>query len=217
MKKIITIILLLLVITGCVNMNNLSADDAIDMVFNEKIAKANTAMEGYKIYLPKSMTIHKDKKSNNVIYSNNEKYYLYVDLISYYNKTNNEYEENQNTSIYSKQLDYNKKKGYITVTEKDQSYFVEVVYNYGKIEVITNNYEKAITKSLIILRSIKFNDKVIESLIGNNKLSYDEEEFNLEGPNVQTDNFLKYEENDIYEDVDNELPDEDIIDIKDNQ
>lgn len=217
MKKIITIILLLLVITGCVNMNNLSADDAINMVFSEKVAKANTAMEGYKIYLPKSMTIHKDKKSNNVIYSNNEKYYLYVDLISYYNKTDNEYDDNQNTPIYSKQLDYNNKKGYIKVTEKDESYFVEVVYNYGKIEVMTNNYEKAITKSLIILRSIKFNDKVIESLIGNNKLSYDEEEFNLEGPSVQTDNFLKYEENDIYEDIDNELPDEDIIDIKDNQ
>ena len=85
------------------------------------------------------------------------------------------------------------------MTKLDDDFFVEVMYNYSKIEVITKNYKEAIVKSLIMLRSVTFNDKVIETLIGSNILQYDEEEFDLLGPSAETVDFLK-----IYDDADNE-------------
>ena len=215
MKKYIIVLITLFTLTGCVNINNLNNTEVIDEIFKNPAMKATIAMPGYKIYLPKNMTINKDKENNNNIYSLSDKYYLYVDIISYYNKVNNEYKINTDKSaIYSNIVNYNNKKGYVLVTEYENKYFVEVMFNYGKIEVITEDYKTAIANSLIILRSIEFNDKIIESLIGNNILSYDEEEFNLLGPNSKTDTFLQYEQNDKYEDIDNELPDEDIIDIE---
>lgn len=218
MKKYIIASVILLLLTGCVNINNLNNSEVVEELFKEEVMKTNTAMEGYKIYLPRNMTLIKDKKSNNILYSNDDKYYLYVDLISYNNKENNEYRINtEKSAIFSKILNYNNKNGYILVTEYENKYFVEVMYNYGKIEVITKDYKDAIINSIIILRSIKFNDKVIDSLIGNNILNYDEEEFSLLGPNSKTDSFLEYELKDIYQDVDNELPDEDVIEIEEDE
>ena len=215
MKKYIIASIILLLLTGCVNINNLNNSEVVEELFKEKTMETNTAMEGYKIYLPRNMTLTKDKKSNNILYSDNDKYYLYVDLVSYNNKENNQYKINtEKSSIFSKILNYDGKNGYILVTEYENKYFVEVMYNYGKIEVITKDYKKALINSIIVLRSIKFNDKVIDSLIGSNILNYDEEEFNLLGPNKKTDSFLEYELNDIYQDIDDELPDEDLIDIE---
>ena len=216
MKKNIIIIGILFLLTGCSSINTLSNTELIDEIFSHKSMVANVAMPGYNRYLPKNMTIKKGQATNNIILSEKDKYYLYVDVISYYNKAENKYHINsEKSAIYSKNIDYNDQKGYILVTEYENKYFVEVMYNYGKIEVITKDYKKAITNSLIILKSITFNDKIIESLIGKNILSYDEEEFNLLGPNAdKTDTFLQYEQNDVYEDIDNELPDEDIIDIE---
>ena len=218
-KKIILCIISVLLLTGCslYNIDNLTNDELIEITLKEK-SKTNTNLEGYKLYIPKGMVLENDFKSNNTIYKNNEKYYLYVDLISYYNKVQNEYKINtEKTSIYSKTFSYNNKEGYILVTEHNDKYFVEVMYNYAKIEVITNDIKESITTSLIILNNITYSDKVIESLIGNNQLTYDEEEFNLLGPNNNTknDNFLQYEEEfGNFVDTENELPDEDKIDIK---
>lgn len=218
-NKYVVIVLVCLLLTGCniYNINKLSHDELVEKVLSTNNIKTNIAQEGYKIYVPEGMSIIGDFKNNNTLYSNGEKYYLYVDLISYYNKIDNEYKINEEkTTIYSKVLNYNEKVGYILVTEYENKYFVEVMYNYGKIEVITNNINDALAKSLLVLNSIEYSDKVIESLIGDNILTYDEEQFNLLGPDAKTDNFLQYEEDyGTFEDVDNELPDEDKIDIKD--
>ena len=40
------------------------------------------------------------------------------------------------------------------------------MYNYSKIEVITDNYKESLFKSITILNNIKYNDKILESLIG---------------------------------------------------
>lgn len=172
MKKYIIVLVILFALTGCVNINNLNNTEVIDEIFRSDAMKPNVAMSGYKIYLPKNMTITKDKENNNIIYSSFDKYYLYVDIISYYNKTSNEYKINtEKSAIYSNIVNYNNRKGYVLVTEYKDKYFVESMYNYGKIEVITEDYKTAIANSLIILRSIEFNDKIIESLIGNNILN----------------------------------------------
>jgi hypothetical protein len=53
------------------------------------------------------------------------------------------------------------------------------MYNHAKIEVISSNLKKALVNSLIVLNSIEYNDKIIESLIGSNVLDYDEESYKL--------------------------------------
>ncbi len=44
-----------------------------------------------------------------------------------------------------------------------------------------------------ILSSVKYNDRVVESHVGNNKATTQEERFNIFDTNIENDNFLKYE------------------------
>ena len=55
------------------------------------------------------------------------------------------------------------------------------MFNYAKIEVLVDKDQlvNAMNNMCYILRSIKFNDKVLESLVGDNVLSYTEENFTL--------------------------------------
>ena len=48
-----------------------------------------------------------------------------------------------------------------------------------------------------ILRSVKFNDKVLESLVGDNVLSYAEESFSLFDTTTTHDDFLEVESNNL--------------------
>ena len=192
-KYLIGVIMLLLLVCGCSNINNLSYNEIVSNSLNNK-AKANTALKGYKIYLPLDMSLLNDENGNNVLYSFGDKYYLYVDLVSYYNKVSNNYKVNDDSNaIYSVILGND---GYVLVTQYNNEYFIEVMYNYAKIEVISSDIKNAISRSLVVLNSISYNDNVIETLLGN------------------TENFLKYEEDyGTYED-DGKAPDEDKIEIK---
>ena len=99
----------------------------------------------------------------------------------------------ENDIHYSKKLDYNDKVGYIRIEKLNKGYFVEFVYNYAKMEacVTEENLANVITNMCYILRTIKFNDAVLESLIGENVLSYKEEEFTLFENNESSDVFLE--------------------------
>ena len=209
-KYLIGVIMLLLLVCGCSNINNLSYNEIVSNSLNNK-AKANTALKGYKIYLPLDMSLLNDENDNNVLYSFGDKYYLYVDLVSYYNKVSNNYKVNDDSNaIYSEILGND---GYVLVTQYNNEYFIEVMYNYAKIEVISSDIKNAISRSLVVLNSISYNDNVIETLLGNS-IDYNEEKFELLGPSVNTENFLKYEEDyGTYED-DGKAPDEDKIEIK---
>ena len=209
-KYLIGVIMLLLLVCGCSNINNLSYNEIVSNSLNNK-AKANTALKGYKIYLPLDMSLLNDENGNNVLYSFGDKYYLYVDLVSYYNKVSNNYKVNDDSNaIYSEILGND---GYVLVTQYNNEYFIEVMYNYAKIEVISSDIKNAISRSLVVLNSISYNDNVIETLLGNS-IDYNEEKFELLGPSVNTENFLKYEEDyGTYED-DGKAPDEDKIEIK---
>lgn len=214
MKKLFFLLILaILLTTGCSlkNIKNIDNEKIIDAVFNTKKSKANTPFKGYKLYLPNGLSIIGDSNNNNVLFSNGDKYYLYVDIVSYYNKKENQYKINtEKEAFFSTVLNYNKKNGYVLITKYKDKYFVEVMYNYGKIEVITRDYKDAMAKSLLVLRSIKYNNKIIKTLIGTNVLQYDEEEFNLLGPKNETIDFLQE-----YEDVNNEFDFEEEIEISD--
>lgn len=214
MKKYVIIILALFILTGCTNLNELSYDQVIETVFNEKQLKNNTYLEGYKMYLPQEMTIIGDLEGNDILYSMGDKYYLYVDLVSYYNKKENKYNIESKNYEYSKDISYNDLSGYVLVSDSKGGHLVEVMYNYAKIEVVTNDVKHAIANSLTVLKSIDYNYKIIDSMIGSNALVYDSELFTLLGPKKDTDNFLKYvEEYGVYDEEDSEN-DEDIIEME---
>jgi len=215
MKKarILIILVGLFVLAGCTSykINDLSYEEIVDVILYEKSPKTNNALQGFKYYLPRDMKILSTVNNNEVIYSNQDKYYLYVDIVSYYNKTNNDYNlELTGNRIYTRKIDYQGKKGYVIITKQEDNCFLEVMHNYGKIELLTKEerINDALAKSITILSSIEYNDKIIDSLIGEKSLNYSEETYNL-SPSESHDNFLDYVQD--YVDVDNEIPDEEII------
>ena len=213
MKKCLILVLVLFVLTGCVKLNDLTYDEVIDKTLKQDISKTNTNHEGYKLYIPENMTLLGDLKGNDVLYCDGDKYYLYVDLVSYYNKKQNKYNVEKQDFVYSKDIDYDDLSGYVTLTNSKGGYLLEIMYNYAKIEVVTNDVNKAIANSLIVLKSIEYNYKIIDSMIGSNTLVYDSELFTLLGPSNKSDNFLSYiEEYGVYDEEDYE-EDEDVIDI----
>lgn len=213
MKKYLILFALLFIVTGCVNMNDVSYDEVLDNSLSLDTLKANTYLEGYKMYLPQDMTMIGDLNGNVVLYSHSDKYYLYVDLVSFYNKKENNYSFEMSNYEYSQKIDddFN---GYVLVSKSLGGYLVEVMYNYAKIEVITNDVSRAIINSVVVLKSIDYNYKIIDSMIGSNTLVYDSELFSLLGPKKDSDKFLQYvEEYGAYDEKEDSF-DEDIIDMK---
>lgn len=213
MKKYILLIIALLCLTGCTNIDNLNYSGIIDKTLKEDSLKTNTYLEGYKLYLPLHMTLIGDLDGNEILYSYGDKYYLYVDIISYYNKKQNNYEFDSDGYEFSKDISYNDLNGYVLVSKSKGGYLVQVMYNYAKIEVITNDVKRAISDSLIVLKNIDYNYKIIDSMIGSNALVYDSKLFTL-GPEKNTDSFLQYvEEYGVYDEKDSKT-DEDVIDME---
>ena len=184
MKRLIVLLSIVVVLTtGCsvYKLDNTNISKNIKILLSHKTNLHNVNYDGYRYYLPKGVSfVNKDSYNALLKDMNNNRYYMYVDVISYYHKKENDYEIN-NDSHYSQRLDYNNKTGYVQIDEIDDKYFIQFVYNYVKIEayVSKKNLTDSITNICYILRSVKFNDSVIESLIGENALDYQEEDFSL--------------------------------------
>ena len=88
-KKILLIIFVLLSLTGCVNLKNLSYDDIINTLSN-KPKNPNNFEKGYQYYLPKGLSLIDGGPNYAILESSNITYYLYVDLVSYINNNENE-------------------------------------------------------------------------------------------------------------------------------
>lgn len=207
MKKYILVITLLL-LCGCTNINNASVQDITKEVLGSKINSYNEYRTGYKYYLPQGLNVNSSKKYNEILNDDKYKYYLYVDLVSYLKKTELSYKVNENAYL-SMTLD---DKGYLEINEKNDKYLIEIMYNYAKIEVIVNSNDiaSAITNSLIILTSVNYNDDIIDNLLEEDVLNYSEETFNIFETNSNDSNFLKVvEEYDNYNE--DEVPDYDLI------
>ena len=217
MKKYIIVVCFvsLFLLTGCNNIYKLEYDNIVNEALSYDNSKENTYLQGYKLYLPPHMSLIGDLKSNNILYSYGDKYYLYVDLISYYNKKENKYNIFHDSYVYSKEFNDDGLSGYVVVSESKGGFLVEVMYNYAKIEVVTDDINRAITDSIVVLKNIKYNYKIIDSMIGSNALVYDSEAFTLLGPEKDSsDNFLSYEEEyGNYDENDSRNIDDDFIDI----
>jgi|GEM_PF-1667351 len=154
MKKIILIIIILVSVAGCTNINKLSYDDIVNNITTIS-TKDNIYRTGYSYYLPRGMKVADSTLYNEVIEDANSKYYLYVDVVSYYKKVTKDYEINSNV-IYSSKISYNDKFGYVEVNLlKNDKYLVEIMYNYAKIEVIVDK-SKCKEAMLSIINTSKF-------------------------------------------------------------
>lgn len=182
-KLIILLSILVLLVTGC-SVHKFDENDIgsnVKYLLSHKTKMHNVNFDGYKYFVPKGTKFLNKQEYNSILLDKyDNKYYMYVDAVSYYHKTDIEYKVNK-SSHYSKKLKYGKKDGYLQIDELDKSYFIQYMYNYTKIEayVKKSSLNDAIINMSYILRSVDFNDNVLESLIGNNILSYKEEKYSL--------------------------------------
>ena len=211
MKKIIILILSITLLCGCTKIDNNNIEQIINKIISSKSNNANEYKNGYKFYLPSNLMIDKINERNIVFRENGLKYYMFVDIVSYYHKVENSYKIKDNAYM-SKLINYDNKSGYIEINLKNDKYLIEIMYNYAKIEVIVNSNDiaSAITNSLIILTSVNYNDDIIDNLLEEDVLNYSEETFNIFETNSNDSNFLKVvEEYDNYNE--DEVPDYDLI------
>ena len=223
-KKIILLIISILTLTGCTNLTNMSTDEVVDVMLKNDTNLSNNVFDGYKYYIPKGLRLlEKDEYNASFKDEYNNTYYFYIDVVSFYNKEEAEYKVN-NKAYFSKELDYNNKKGYLEITkiEDTDRYFIEYMYNYGKIEAFVkeNEIKSAIINMSSVLKSLEFNRTVLESLIGNNVLDYKEDTYDVMKPKGSTatkDTYLEYEEKyGIYEGYGDNNTSEDRIEIEEN-
>ena len=210
MKKIILIIIILVLTAGCTNINKLSYDDIVNNITTMS-TKDNIYRTGYSYYLPRGMKVADSTLYNEVIEDANSKYYLYVDVVSFYKKITKEYEINNN-AIYSSKINYNDKFGYVEVNLlKNDKYLVEIMYNYAKIEVIVDKSKckEAMLSIINILKSVEYNDSIIANLMGDDILNFNEEEFNIFNTKGSESNYLTVDND--YKDEEDKIFDQDLI------
>lgn len=212
MKKIVLILLMVLLLTGCTSVQKMSFEEIIDKSLNSNVSLANEYRNGYKYYLPKGLRITMKNDYNEEIKSGDYVYYLYVDLISYYNKVIEKFEEREDI-YYSKPIDFKDKYGYLEIKFiKDKKYLIEIMYNYAKIEVIVREKDINVTvaNAISILSSINYNDTRLEKIVGEELSSFNELEYNI-FKTTHESNYLELVSKDVYEEQKEIVPDTDLI------
>ncbi len=195
LKKILIVICLFLLV-GCSNdINELTLEEIIDSSIAEESNLYNTNNKGYRYFLPSGFTIKKDADFNQELISRNRIYYLNVNVVSYYYKSEDSVERDiDDYKYYSFSKD--DKTGYLRIRKNNDNFFVELCYNYAIIEVEVEESELryAISRGITILKSIKYNDLVIEKHINDNDLKSSETIYKIPEPKKKDDskNILQY-------------------------
>lgn len=218
MKKLVVLLsAVVLLLTGC-SVVQLDASDIgknMKILLSEDVDIYNVHFDGYKYFVPKGLTFL-NKEEYNAIFTDryNNKYYLYVDAIGYYHKSEIDYKV-ENDIHYSKVLNYIDKTGYIRIEKLEDEYFIKFVFNYAKMEayVSENDLASVVTNMCYVLRTIEFNDAVLESLIGENILSYKEEEFTLFDNSETNEIFLQTADPESIDDEDDVFDDDFDLDL----
>ncbi len=210
-KKIIIILLMLIFVTGCTNINDLSYDDIINTIDSEKMP--NTYRRGFSFYKPDGLAIE-DAGLNYIIFSSNTvNYYLYLDFINYRGGEDITPKVSSN-SIYNKKINNNGFLGYIDIKLwQNNQYLIEIMYNYAKIEVMVDKdlINSVLINSINILKSIRYNDTIIDIILKSDSLDYTEEIFDIFKDVTSNSNTLQYEIDNVDEEVKEEIIDTDYI------
>ena len=224
MKKKLLLLISIFTLTGCTNLTNQSIDEIVDTMLENDINLSNNVFDGYKYYIPRGLRLDSKDDYNAVLKDEyNNTYYFYIDVISYYNEEDMDFTINKD-AYFSKELNYNDNKGYLEITKMENSnkYFIEYMYNYGKMEAFVeeNEIDCAIINMSSVLSSLDFNRTVLETLIGNNVLNYREDTYDVMRPKGSTatkDTYLEYHEKyGVYEGYGDNNRREDTIEIEEN-
>lgn len=185
---------------ACQTLQNTTIDE-LTIKLNQSINKVNTYRTGYSYYLPSGLSVKEYSLYNEVIESENITFYFYVDLISYFNKINFDYQKN-NSSYFSKALNADNKSGYLEINLKENNqYLIEIMFNYAKIEMMVeeSDINNALNYAIAILRSVNYSDEIINNLLNEDILSYQEETYNIfNTTSGEKSNYLMAVEQDQY-------------------
>lgn len=180
-KFLLFSLLICLFLTGCKSVQKMSLEDIINKKVERNVETYNTYRKGYKYYLPSGLGVVESTDYNEVLKDDSYRYYLYIDAVSYFNKVIETYEVSENAYV-SMPINYNIKYGYLEITQKDEDkYFIEIMYNYAKIEVIVKKKDVnvVVSNAMNVLSSIKFNDNILKTLLGDETSQLNEFEFNI--------------------------------------
>lgn len=195
MKKL-AILLLVLLLSGCtvVRIDTSDLNNIVDVVLSKDNTLFNQVGKGYKYYIPVGVSYIDTEDFNDILYSNGNYYYLYIDIISYYYNVGKEYVLN-NDAYYSRSININGKYGYLEINKQDDLYFVEFMYNFFKIEALVKEeaLEEVILNASYILSTVKFNNNVITMMLDDEFLVL-EEKYDIFTSKKETNDFLKLEE-----------------------
>ena len=171
--KLFVLLLSVFVLSGCVNVKTDSIEQITKYIISSKRELYNNYNRGYKFYIPKGLSASKTDNLNVIIKSQNYDYYLYVDLVSYYNKV--EFTYNTDSSLYYSS-NIKGKDGLLNITKLYDGYLIHIQYNYAKLEVVVSEKEikNALSNALIIVNSIKYNDNTIRAMLDEGVLSTNE-------------------------------------------
>ena len=196
MKKIILIICIILLV-GCTNsnINSMSLEEIVKTSIQSNNKLYNVNAKGYKYYKPTEFTLYKDEDFTQVLLSHNIKYYMNIDVISYYYKNTMQTDHDFDDYEYFT-FSNNDKEGYLRIRKNNDYFFVELCYNYAIIEVEVEEDELryAISRGMTLLNSIKYNDIVIEKYINDNDLDSSETIYKIPEPKNKNEdkNILQY-------------------------
>lgn len=191
MYKKIILIICLFVLTGCSKtyyLNDMSLEDIINLNVSSVNDLSNVNNKGYRYNLPVGFSVYSDEDYNQILLSNNNKYYLNVDIVGYYYR--NSISGSHEIDDYKYYIFSNgDKNGYLRITKNNDYFFVELCYNYAIIEVEVKESELryAVSRSIVILNSIKYNDLVIERYIDDNDLESSETVYSIPEPEEKND------------------------------
>lgn len=183
LRKILFTIVIIFLAAGCSvkNISNENINKNLDIILKNKIKYANHDAIGYQYYLPSGVSVKEVNDFNQVLYSHGNTYYLYADVVSYYHKVTKKYKKDSSAFI-SKKLKYKNKVGYLEVNEDEGKYFIEMMFNYAKVEACVSKADlnDTLVNMSYILSSVKYNKNIIETLLGNQKYDLSEnEEYNI--------------------------------------
>ncbi len=195
MKKFFLLLLTLVILSGCsiTRIDNYNYEEKMDKILSLNIKNYNKIGKGYKYYAPYGVKTIYSNDYNDVLERNGNKYYLYVDVVSYYYKSKLDYKED-NKILLSKKINVNNKNGYIKIKESNKKLYVQMVYNYAKIEsyVDKSSLDDAITDISYILSSLDYNDSLLKRMYESGNLDSKEEVYKLFNNKEKKGNFLEY-------------------------
>lgn len=190
MKKILLLLLVMICVCGCTPVKDSSVEQIISTALNSKYKLYNKVNKGYKYYLPRGLEAVKQDEYNVIISSRYYDYYLYVDLVSYYNKVDLDYKTND-TLYYSMLFDNGKdKNGVINITEvKDNKVIIQASYYYADmaVKVDKKDINEAVMNIISVLSSVVYQDDVIKSLLEDDVLKIPEEKIDVFKTEVSND------------------------------